>query len=168
MRVPRLLAVGARPVPLWLVQRVTGEVFATVLARHPSLFDRLGDYAASRYGFAPRDLPYFFEVLPAGPSIRVMRSIPANGPDALIEGPFFMLLGLLEGRIDGDAVFFSRELSVSGDTEAILALRNALDDSALDLPADMAGLAGPFAVPAKRVLELVRTRLLARSDMTWN
>lgn len=168
MRVPRMLAASARPVPLWLVQQVAARIFATVLARNPSLFDRLGDYADSRYGFAPCDLPYFFEILPVVPSIKVTRAVPADRPDAVIKGPFFMLLGLLEGRIDGDAVFFSRQLSVSGDTEAILALRNALDDSALDLPAEIAGLAGPLARPVKRLLEQARSRLLPGSDVTWN
>ena len=38
------------------------------------------------------------------------------------------LFDLIDGSLDGDALFFSRKLRVTGDTEAVVALRNALDD----------------------------------------
>jgi hypothetical protein len=72
--------------------------------------------------------------------------------DAMVKGPLVLLLALLEGRVDGDAEFFARELDVSGDMEAIVALRNALDDSSIDLPSDLAPIAGPLAVSAQRGL----------------
>jgi predicted lipid carrier protein YhbT len=34
---------------------------------------------------------------------------------------------LLEGKLDGDALFFSRDLVVDGDTEAVVMLRNIID-----------------------------------------
>ncbi|WP_255542362.1 hypothetical protein [Azospirillum sp. INR13] len=50
------------------------------------------------------------------------------------------------GRIDGDALFFRRELTISGDTALILALRNTLDgEDEMDLMADAASIAGPLA-----------------------
>jgi len=39
------------------------------------------------------------------------------------------MIELLEGRADGDALFFSRTLTVEGDMEAVVALRNAIDGS---------------------------------------
>lgn len=168
MLLPKFATAGLTPLPIRIVQRVTQKVFDAVLARHPTLFDRLGPYAQKRYGFDPVDLPFVFEVLPAGPAIRVRRESASSTPDAMIAGPFLMLLALLEGRVDGDAVFFSRELEVSGDTEAILALRNALDDCVLDLPTDIAAMAGPFRLPVQRFFEVTREWLLAEKDRAWN
>nr|WP_306267218.1 SCP2 sterol-binding domain-containing protein [Pararhizobium sp. IMCC3301] len=168
MLLPKFATVGLTPIPIRVVQLVTQKVFDAVLARHPTLFDRLGPYAEKRYGFDPVDLPFVFEVLPDGPTIRVLRKGVVSTPDAMVTGPFIMLLALLEGRLDGDAVFFSRELEVSGDTEAILALRNALDDCVLDLPTDIAAIAGPFRLPVQRFFEFMREWLLAEKDRVWN
>jgi predicted lipid carrier protein YhbT len=70
--------------------------------------------------------------------------------DAAIAGTFFNLLNMIDGSLDGDALFFSRDLQVSGDTEAVVALRNALDDfegSALDSVVGSFGLlSGPAAM----------------------
>ena len=60
-----------------------------------------------------------------------------------------MLIDLAEGRLDGDALFFSRDLAVEGDTEAVVALRNAVDDAEIDLTADLASMFGPLAGPAR-------------------
>ena len=70
------------------------------------------------------------------------------------------LLALLEGRIDGDAMFFARSLSITGDMEAMLALRNALDDSGFDLPRDLGKAAGLLAPLVTRFAETVRRRAL--------
>jgi predicted lipid carrier protein YhbT len=61
-------------------------------------------------------------------------------------------LGLAHGRFDGDALFFSGEIAVEGDIEAILALRNALDDAELDLLQEGAAMLGPLSGPAERVM----------------
>ena len=39
---------------------------------------------------------------------------------------------------------FPRDLAIEGDTEAVVALRNAIDDSELDLAAEAAELLGPL------------------------
>lgn len=83
-------------------------------------------------------------------------------------GKLVLLLALLEGQIDGDAVFFSRSLTITGDMEAMLALRNALDDCNIDLPADIARMSGPFAPLVRRAAAEIRTRALSRGAATWN
>ena len=63
---------------------------------------------------------------------------------------------MIDGSLDGDALFFSRDLRVSGDTEAVVALRNALDDfegSALD---SVVGSFGPLSAPAAMALSGLR------------
>jgi predicted lipid carrier protein YhbT len=162
MRLPKALTLCLAPLPLGLVQVPSALLFRRVLARHPRLFDRLGEHARKRFGFVPTDLPFAYEVLPSGPSIQVVRPHALLRADATISGPIVLLLALLEGRVDGDALFFARQLEISGDTEAILALRNALDDCDLDLPRAVGDLAGPLALPVQRGCELLRDRVLLR------
>lgn len=161
MLLPRPLSLVINRMPIALVQRLVDQVFQRALQQHPDLFDRLGEEADKYFRFTPADLDLSFIVHPSGRTIRACRKKDAPAANANISGPLLTLLALLEGRIDGDAVFFSRSLTVTGDMQAMLALRNGLDDCGFDLPADLAGLAGPFAQPFRQVAELVRRRALA-------
>lgn len=166
---PPLLAKPVELAPLWLVERVARTIFAGVLKAHPDLFERLGDYRRSRYCFSPADLPLHFTVVPETRTLSVSRRGAAPpAADACVEGPLVVLLALLEGRCDADALFFSRDLSVTGDMEAMLALRNALDDSAIDLPREIGRLAGPFSPLVAGTARYIRTRALEGRDATWN
>ncbi len=68
----------------------------------------------------------------------------ATPSDVVIRGPILLLLGILDGSLDGDALFFHRAISVSGRTEAVVALRNAIEDAELR-PSDLLGLRGILA-----------------------
>ena len=59
---------------------------------------------------------------------------------------------MAEGRLDGAALFFSRTLSIEGDMEATLALRNALDDARLDFGTLLLGCLGPLGIRAAAFL----------------
>ena len=48
------------------------------------------------------------------------------------------------------------DLIVEGDVEAVLALRNAIDNAQLDLTAEIAATLGPFGEPLKRVMRAAR------------
>lgn len=164
---PPLLVKPVDLAPLWLVERVARHLFSGVLKAHPDLFERLGEYRQTRYGFSPVDLPLHFTVVPAMKALTVSRG-EAPLVDARIEGPLVLLLGLLEGRCDADALFFSRDLSVTGDMEAMLALRNALDDSAIDLPRELGVLAGPLSPFIAGTARYIRSKALEGRDATWN
>ena len=169
MEFPRTLATPLNYVPIAVIERATGLLFSLIMREHPGLFERLGEHKTKRFAFLPGDLPLAFVVEPARPSIRVMRkgaALPAA--DAAVEGPLFMLLALLEGRCDADALFFSRDLNVTGDMEAMLAMRNALDDCDIDLPRDLSALAGPFAPVFGRLAADLRRRALAGEQSTWS
>ena len=168
MRIPPAMAAPLNFLPLFVIQRAVNLVFAQVMSRHPALLDRLGEHAAKRYGFSPPDLPLSFVVEPSQPAITVMRAGPLAVTDAAIEGPLYLLLALLEGKYDADALFFSRDLSVTGDMEAMLALRNALDDCDIDLPLDLGAMAGPFGPLVTRAAGYVRQRALAEEAPAWN
>lgn len=168
MLLPRPVRLAIDAVPVAVVQRVVEAVFRQAMRQHPGLFDRLGAEADKRFGFTPTDLDLSFVVHPAGRSIAVHRKASVPAADATATGPLLTLLALLEGRIDGDAVFFARGLGVAGDMEAMLALRNALDDSAIDLPSELGALAGPFSPLVAGAARHIRARALEGRDATWN
>lgn len=168
MPLPRIASMLIAAVPLEIMQRAAAKLLVEMLARNPQLFDRLGEHAGKRFAFVPTDLPFAYMVTPAGPILRVVRQPALPLAEVTVKGPIVMLLALLEGRLDGDALFFSRQIEFSGDTEAMLALRNALDDNHIDLPSDLALLAGPLAGPVRSVSEKLRGHLLAREKSQWN
>lgn len=168
MSLPPLLAAPLDLLPLPVIEYAAKALFANILKLHPDLFERLGDYSAKRYCFSPTDLPLHFVVVPGQKSLAVLRKSGKPVADAQVSGPLVLLLALLEGRCDGDALFFSRDLSVSGDMEAMLALRNALDDSAIDLPKNLGALAGPLAPLLNRAACYIRRRALSGKVATWN
>lgn len=157
MQLDRALARAARLLPLPLVRRLSRAAYTRLLAAHPDLFERLGEHAAKSFVFAPIELPFVFVVRPRA-GLNVRRRDPLPRADVTLRGPLLTMLALLEGRADGDALFFAREIEITGDTESILALRNALDDNAIDLPRDLSPLAGPLSAIARAAMEQVRGR----------
>lgn len=123
-----------------------------IAKRHPRLFKRLGDHAHDRFILDPTDLPIVLLMEPKGgvPTITLSRKEPQG--DARIAGPLAALLGLVHGAYDGDALFFSRDLVIEGDTGAALALRNAIDDAELDMGAEIGAMSGPLARPLQRII----------------
>ncbi|ATN36100.1 hypothetical protein ACO34A_20085 [Rhizobium sp. ACO-34A] len=168
MKFPATLATPLDLMPLPVIERATGMLFRRMLKEHPNLFERLGEHKAKHFAFLPADLPLAFIVDPAAPAIKVQRKSPTPHADASVEGPLFLLLALLEGRCDADALFFSRDLVVIGDMEAMLAMRNALDDCNIDLPRDLSALAGPFGPIFSRVASEIRRRALTGENTAWN
>ncbi|OCK59325.1 sterol-binding protein [Bradyrhizobium sp. LMTR 3] len=173
---PRLITRTLQPLPLGPLQLPLSLVLRSVVARHPHIFERLGEHAHKRFGLEPSDLPFSFVLAPhpETPSLVAVRSLPAGIP-VRIAGPLLALLGLIDGSYDGDALFFSRDLVVEGDVEAVLALRNAIDDAGVDLVADTAALFGPLAPLSERLLAgaLLRLKDVAgaakhEGARTWN
>lgn len=159
---PPLVALAIRPLPLLPLQLVLAGFLQRICRRNPAIFDRLGAHASARFGIRPTDLPFAFVVEAAPPRLAVVRVLPRR-LDARISASLANLLALLEGRVDGDALMFSRELVIEGDVEAVLALRNAIDDAQLDLVAELAALFGPLGGPAGRALGAVRDGVIGTS-----
>ncbi len=168
MLAPHRLMATARMVPLPVAACVASLLFQQVLKSHPKLFDRLGEYGKARFGFIPSDLPFAFSIRPSERTIRTFRRGDAIKADATIGGPLLLMLALAEGRVDGDAIFFARKLAVSGDMEAVLALRNALDDSEIDMVKAIGKLSGPFNRSMVGVLSSMRRRALESHGVAWN
>lgn len=139
------------------LQPVLARIVRRVAARHPEMFARIAPYQKADFVIVPRELPFALHLRP-DPEAPLMRAVPRNAEpraDARIEGPFLLLLQLIDGESDGDAAFFSRDLTISGNTEAVVSLRNALDDVDGSIAQEVADLFGP---PGRAVLGLLRRR----------
>lgn len=143
------------PVPLLPLQPVLYRIVRRIAARHPELFDRLGPHQRTDFVIDLTDLPLALHLRP-NPRALVFRAVRKDRlppHDAHIAGDVLTLLRMLDAEVDGDAIFFSRELEITGDTEAIVTLRNALDDvdgSIAEDVAEMFGAAGRLALRRMR------------------
>ncbi|WP_421855658.1 ubiquinone anaerobic biosynthesis accessory factor UbiT [Oricola sp.] len=150
-----LPALSRLPLPLFVLQPILARIVRKVAADEPSVFNRLGPHKHTRYIIDPANMPFVLQLHP-DPDNLLLRACPRHDlpdHDARISGKFFDLLQLVDCDQDGDAMFFSRGLDISGNTEAVVSLRNALDDldgSLAARVADMFGLPGRAALAALR------------------
>jgi predicted lipid carrier protein YhbT len=121
------------------------------MAARPSFSARLAGYAGRTFAIDPIDCPFVLLITPGvdRPSVRIVRDLAGAAHDARIAAPLVVLLGMIDGTYDGDALFFSRDLVIEGDTEAVLALRNAVENAELD-PATVLGLPRRLRAPFNR------------------
>lgn len=154
-----LLGLALRPLPLAPLGPVLAAALWALLRRHPGLFERLGEFGSSTFLIDPTDLPLMFRLRPdpLAPRLEaVAEAVAESGADsvtAVIRGPLMALVDLIEGRIDGDTLFFRRDLVVEGDTEAVVALRNALENAEIVLSRELLAPLGPLAWPLARLVE---------------
>ncbi|MCC6202320.1 MAG: SCP2 sterol-binding domain-containing protein [Gammaproteobacteria bacterium] len=155
---------GSGPPPLFLlpVQIVLARLVRHIAVRRPSLFNRIGLHRSKQFLIVPTNLPYAMLLQP-DPVRPTLRAVPKQWRDydARITGTALTLLAMIDGRSDGDALFFSRDLRVEGDTEAVVCLRNALDDLDGSVADDAAALFGP---PGRMILSGLRRIRRERSD----
>jgi predicted lipid carrier protein YhbT len=151
-----LLGFALRPAPRPPLQAAMSLAMATLLRGHPAVFERLEGLAIPDFLIDPVDLPFRFHLCTALPSpyLRVLGEDeePDRPVAASIRGPLPALIDLLEGRVDGDALFFSRALAVEGDMAAVVALRNAVDGADISLTEDLLRPLGPLGAPARGLL----------------
>lgn len=171
-RFPSPLARALRFIPLVPVSFALTRLTRNMATSHASMYRRLGDHAHKRFLLDPTDLPIVLCLEPKGghPRVTISRHMPQA--DARIAGPLAALLGLVHGAYDGDALFFSRDLVIEGDTAAALALRNAVDDAEIDIAGEIETLSGPFARPLHKLIALAERRTgvaLTRheEDLLW-
>ncbi|MDE2167452.1 MAG: SCP2 sterol-binding domain-containing protein [Alphaproteobacteria bacterium] len=131
-------------------------ILARAMARrHPGLTARLAPSAGAKILIELSDVPcallLTIEAASKPPSLRLATGADRKRATAIVGGDLDRLLDLLDGRVDGDTMFFSRDLFISGDTSAILLLRNALDSEDIDLFDDALELLGPLTRPARRI-----------------
>ncbi len=147
------MGMAIRPLPLSPLQPVLDFAVKGMLRQHPDVFARLADVGSPVFLIDPVDLQFVFLLRP-DPNRPILKAVASAGQEevtAAIHGPLLTLIDLLQGRIDGDSLFFSRELVIEGDTEAVVALRNAVDGAEIDIVGDLLSPLGPLAGPARRL-----------------
>ena len=153
--VPRM---ALAPVPLFLLQPILQRIVAGVVRCHPELFIRLGEGVGKRFLIDATNLPFvmLLRLDPDHPLLRAYRRGQLPAHDGRIAGSLLTLLDLVDGNTDSDALFFTRKLVVEGDTGAVVALRNAMDNTEGRLADDVVSGFGPLAWPAAQVLAVLR------------
>ena len=139
-----------RPLPAAPLAPLLRAALGTVQRRHGDAFERLAMLDDTLIVIDPVDLPFCLAIdIAAGRcDLRVAGDDDQARAMATIRGPLLALIDLLEGRIDGDALFFSRDIMIEGDTETIVMLRNTLDGADINVIADLTSGLGPLAKPA--------------------
>lgn len=141
---------------------VAGHAFSALLRRiaqrQPGILARLGPWGRARFLLDVTDMPLLLVMTPAAGRITAHRRGAPPAHEARITGPLAAFLAMLHGVEDGDALFFSGGLEISGDTSAVLALRNALDDAELDLTEEIAVLAGRWGGLVRGASERIARR----------
>jgi predicted lipid carrier protein YhbT len=151
------LALNAAPRPV--LDRGLHWVMRTLRQRHPALFRRLGRLAPATILFAVSDTPHCFLLSIADDGITLGRAAPDAPAAARITGTLQSLLWLMEGRVDSDTLFFSRDVAVSGDTAVAVGFRNTLDGETISLLADALAATGPLEKVARRAVLRFDARL---------
>ena len=137
------------------LSRAIEVVTRRMRTRFPKLFKNLSELPRATVYLEPTDLPHHF-VLEIG-CTPVLFDVLQGGErpaDARVTGSLAMLIDMLEGRADGDMLFFSRDIQVTGDTSVIVALRNTLDREDINLFQEITGLCGPFTQPARAAITM--------------
>jgi len=138
-----------------LIQPVLDRIVRNVARKHPALFARLGEHQRTAYLIDPVELPFALLLRP-DPQNLSLRAVPRDAtPEAgaIVRGKFLLLLKLIDAGEDGDSAFFSRDLDISGNTEAVVRLRNALDDLDGSIAGDCADM---FGAPGRMILGQLR------------
>ena len=164
---PSLLArafVGAAPKPA--LDLGAAALLAAMRRNHPDLFGRLDACKRTRILVELSDPPrrFLLQYGDGGAALRVADEAGEVAADATLKGGLEAMIALLEARVDGDALFFTRELTLSGDAAAVVTLRNILDRETINLIDEASSLFGPLRRMARAAIvnwERRATRLRA-------
>lgn len=150
-----LLRLLACPIPLPLINYVLNRTIIKIIRNYPALFNRLSGHHHKTFLIEITNLCFDLVLRPdpASPRLYAIGKKAGFHSDATISGSFLTFIGMMDGCLDGDALFFTRDLQISGDTEAIVCLRNALDDIDGSVASEAASYFGPIGM---RFLTILR------------
>ncbi len=160
-----ILRGGLRLLPQPVVAAGAALLLRRIGRGHPALFRALEALPPARLCIEITGLPHRFLLQLGGPPRLAVARGGRPDADARIRGSLESLLGLLEGRLDSDTLFFSRAITVEGNSAIVVGLHNQLERDRIDLPAELGALLGPLARPARagaRRLETIAGRIRTR------
>ncbi|MBL8903195.1 MAG: SCP2 sterol-binding domain-containing protein [Rhizobiales bacterium] len=158
LKLPVVIGKLLAPLPLFPLQFILSRMVKGITQRRPEFFARLGPHIGSSYALDVTELPFvlLLKPNPQKPEMTAHRRSEKIASDASISGPFMDLFKVLDGRGDSDAMFFSGNIKVSGNTEAAVCLRYALDDLEGSVIEDLLHMGGPVLMPAHLLLQRLR------------
>ncbi len=135
-----ILGIFLNTLPLSLIQMFLRYCMKTMVENHRDLFTRLNSEEDSLdFIIQVKDLPFDFYMKTnlENPILLAIDKENNIEADAYIKSSLQDLLLMLEGKLDGDAAFFSKKLNIEGKTEHVVALRNALDSVEINVLEDL-------------------------------
>lgn len=104
-------ALTRMPLPLFMLQPVLGRIVRHVARKRPELFNRIGPHKNKSFMIDPLNMPFVLMLRPDpdAPALKAVRRNRCHQYDARIAGSFLTLLDMVDGWLDGDALFFSRD-----------------------------------------------------------
>ncbi len=127
--------------PMFLLQKFLDKAINQMLNKHPRVFNKI-DQLNYKFLIDAYDLPINFYLVPST-TTPILKAIYKNEKvkvDATIKGSLVNLLKMFEGKLDGDAAFFSKEIIIEGSTSASVALRNAIDGEDMNIVDDLSSI----------------------------
>ena len=157
-------------VPSKVLKYSAQKITKNLNMQHPNLRERLSDADGKSFALVLADMPLnaLLNIENGIISCQLLDKQTEPVADVIIHGTSEALLDLLEGRCDGDALFFSRALHIEGDTEALLVLRNALDNEQIILRDVIYSLFGVLSGAISKVaLPVEKLGGKFARDMNW-
>ncbi len=146
-----ILGIIFKQFPLKVIQPFLEKSIKIIQDKHPSIFNRLSEEEID-FVIDAIDLPFMFylKISKSSPILKAIKKTEKPYPSATIKGTLINLLRLFEGKVDGDAMFFSKELTIEGSTATTVALRNAIDGEDMSILNDLSEIFYPFEELAKQ------------------
>lgn len=156
-RAPTPLAAILSLVPPPVLARLVAMLTRSMRRRHPQLISAFARLDPAVMHVELVDVPRRFVIAFGGGrmDLRMLRAADPLPANATIRGSLAALVDLLEGRIDGDTLFFTRQIEITGSTAVIVAVRNTLDREEIIMRDEIAALFGPLERPARRIARRV-------------
>ncbi|HPQ50149.1 MAG TPA: SCP2 sterol-binding domain-containing protein [Alphaproteobacteria bacterium] len=142
----------------FITQLFLGKIVRYISQTRPDIFNRMEAHTDKVFLIDPVNLPLVLILKPQkeNPSLTACPRHKILKYDARISGTFLTLLKMIDGQLDGDALFFTRDLTIEGDTEAVVCLRNALDDVDGSVVEDVATLFPLLGTPTLSFLRNIK------------
>ena len=147
-----LARAGMRFMPPRLLERTARLLLRRMERHHPELFAGVQALPPTTLVIETTDLPHRFVLRFGEKPLSISLLHGTLEADAELKGSLAAMIALLEGRVDSDVLFFTRELAVTGNSAAVVALRNTLERDDIDLLEEAASVAGPLHRPARKAL----------------
>ena len=130
-----------------IIQIGISKLTKLFIDKHPRVIKKMSQFSPSRMVLVPLDMPFDFFVEFSNESLQI-NIIDKNtylGKNLTkITASIDVFVKMLEGNLDGDALFFSRKLIIEGETTIIVALRNILEAENVNIKNDIKKSLGIF------------------------